>query len=846
MKHIRNRYFLLTDLTLVSLSAYLSFILRLDSFYLRQYESTFLLFAGAALVLIPGVFVWMGIYARYWRYASIEEFLILAGATTGAVALSSLATLAVCLFAPAIPILPRSIPFIFLPLALVAAGAPRVAARLTAYYDRKAGAGRVVEPVQVLVAGAGEAGAMILRETQRNPQLGLTVVGFLDDDPRKRGMHIRGVPVVGTRHDLPEVVEDREVDQVVIAMPTAPGKVIREILDACREARVRVQVMPGLFELLNGTVSINQLREVQIEDLLRREAVQTDVTGVDRLIRGRRVLVTGGGGSIGSELCRQILGFGPASLTLVGHGENSVFQAQHELERLAAQLYGRSAKGLRPRVASVIGDIRFPERLRGIFAEHRPELVFHAAAHKHVPLMELNPADAVTNNILGTQCLLEASLAAGVRHFVMISTDKAVNPTSVMGATKRTAELLVHRAAAAGGRPYVAVRFGNVLGSRGSVVHLFKEQIAAGGPITITHPDMRRFFMTIPEAVQLVLQAAALGEGGEVFVLDMGEPIRIVDLAQDLIRLSGRTVGRDLDIVFSGVRPGEKLLEELFVTGEEYRRTAHDKIFLAANASSFIPPGLVETVAELEAAARRNDRAAIIRGLKSLIPEFQPQPLPVEQVPEDAWLTQTLSHGEDLLPGDCRRGDPRLLETLLAHIEAKEARDLYGGQHSARVTRIALAFGRTLGLPPGSLESLKLISALHDLGKVGISDHILLKTDPLAVAERSLIETHPLLGEQLAAPLGLLPEERQAIRHHHERWDGRGYPGGLKERDIPLPARILALADSFDAITSDRPYRLRASVPQALEEIRAGAGTQFDPDLAARFVAMVAESRPAG
>ena len=316
---------------------------------------------------------------------------------------------------------------------------------------------------------------------------------------------------------------------------------MRDIVTYCEQVSVPTKTMPGLYEMLGGTVSVNQLRDVQIEDLLRREPVQTDIEAVRRLIVGKRVLVTGGGGSIGSEICRQILRFGPSDLVVLGHGENSIFDICAQLDRQLTAMTGAPGGAAQPapRVHPVIADIRFPDRIQGVFEQHRPEIVFHAAAHKHVPLMEINPTEAISNNVLGTRNLLDAAMTTGVEGFVMISTDKAVRPKSVMGASKRVAELLVHQTACEMGKPYVAVRFGNVLGSRGSVLQTFKQQIAAGGPITITHPDMKRYFMTIPEAVQLVLQAAVLGKGGEVFMLDMGEPVKIVNLAQDLIESVG-------------------------------------------------------------------------------------------------------------------------------------------------------------------------------------------------------------------------------------------------------------------------------------------------------------------
>ena len=457
-------------------------------------------------------------------------------------------------------------------------------------------------------------------------------------------MRIHGIPELGDRHDIPDLVQRYEVDRAILAMPTAPGKTIREIVGICERARVQTKIMPGIYELLGGRVSVNELRDVQLEDLLRREPVQTDTSQVTELLRGKRVLVTGAGGSIGSELCRQILRCAPAELIVAGHGENSVFAIHNELRRLQERglpLWGSGdhpgpAGGAPPGqptpITPLIVDIRFGERVRAIFEERRPEVVFHAAAHKHVSLMEANPSEAITNNVLGTQNLLEAAAAVDVERFVMVSTDKAVNPTSLMGASKRAAELLVHRMVRQTGNAYVAVRFGNVLGSRGSVVPLFKEQIAAGGPVTVTHPEVVRYFMTIPEAVQLVLQAAALGRGGEVFVLDMGEPIKIADMARDLIELSGLEVGKDIDIVFTGLKPGEKLFEELFVTGESYRRTEHQKILIADNASRFIPLRLDEAIGALQEAAGRNDRDAIVRRLQDLVPEYRPAGEPAEEL----------------------------------------------------------------------------------------------------------------------------------------------------------------------------------------------------------------------
>ena len=538
--------------------------------------------------------------------------------------------------------MPRSIPLIDVLITFAVIASTRFALRAGAISARRAGKQHVASgPLQhVLIAGAGEAGAMVLRELRQNPQTGLLTIGFVDDDPVKHGVLLNGVRVLGGRSAIPELVRKHHVDQVIIAMPSAPGKSIRELVELCEAAGVRARIVPGIYELLGGTVRLTELRDVQIDDLLRREPVQTDTARVEALLRGKRVLVTGAGGSIGSELCRQILRCCPASLTLLGHGENSIFDIHNELR---AELSGPDSpypSGQRPQLTPVIADVRFPERLQAVFLEHRPDVVFHAAAHKHVPLMEDNIADAITNNVLGTLRVVEASAAAGVSHFVLISTDKAVNPTSIMGATKRVAELIVQRAARTTGRAYVAVRFGNVLGSRGSVVPFFQKQIAAGGPVTVTHPDVKRFFMTIPEAVQLVLQAATMGQGEEVFVLDMGEPVRIVDLARDLIRLSGLEPDHDIKIRFTGLRPGEKLYEELFASSEQYGRTEHEKILRFGNghcdekdtegdagSKAALPATLTDDVlsSKLEAlfdAASCQDEESMRLALRSLVPQY--------------------------------------------------------------------------------------------------------------------------------------------------------------------------------------------------------------------------------
>ena len=611
LSQLRNRHFFFLDLIFLLLAPWLALALRLDTLTIPQnFHVGLFVYTAVSLCIRLPIFYQFDLYRRFWRYASIDELrqIVIAVLLSTVIAVPSFILLSSLLdFSFA-----RSVFISDTLLVLCWVGGVRFAVRLD---------GRKNWPLpdetraHVLIVGAGDAGAMLAQELRNNPHLGLVPVGFVDDDPIKHGNRIHSIPVLGGREAVGTIITKHDIQRVIIAMPTAPGKIIREITAVCERINVPVKIVPGIYELVDGTITINQLRDVQIEDLLRREPVQTDCQAVKQLLTGKRVLITGGGGSIGSELCRQILRCAPAHLTLLGHGENSIFEIYHELRRAGAK---------DEQLTAVIADVRFPDRIKSIFMERKPEVVFHAAAHKHVPLMELNPVEAITNNVLGTRNMLAAALAADVERFVMISTDKAVNPTSIMGASKRTAELLVHHAAKETERPYVAVRFGNVLGSRGSVVLTFQKQIANGGPVTVTDPEMVRYFMTIPEAVQLVLQAAVLGTGGEVFLLNMGDPVKIVDLARDLIELSGLEVERDIDIAFTGCRPGEKLYEELFVAGEDYQPTRHDKIFIAGNASNFVPDDLDAGISALETAAQRSDAQAIILGLQALVPEYAP------------------------------------------------------------------------------------------------------------------------------------------------------------------------------------------------------------------------------
>ncbi|HVZ77663.1 MAG TPA: nucleoside-diphosphate sugar epimerase/dehydratase, partial [Gemmatimonadaceae bacterium] len=495
----------------------------------------------------------------------------------------------------------------------------------------------------VLIAGAGAVGQMILKEMLGNPQLGLKPVGFVDDDRLKQGLRVGNLPILGTLADAPHIIREMKIAEVVIAMPGAGGTVVRRVVQAALDAGAKTRTVPSLSEILTGEVTVAALRNVEIDDLLRRDAVQTDLRRVAQLAEDRTVLITGAGGSIGSELCRQLAVLSPARLILLGHGENPIFDILNELRRKHPDL----------NITPVIADIRDKRRVNEIFDRHRPYAVFHAAAHKHVPLMEENVVEAVTNNVLGTRNIVDASVEFGAQHFVFISTDKAVRPTNVMGATKRVAEHVVRRAALAHHKNFVAVRFGNVLGSRGSVVPTFVRQIQEGGPVTVTHPEMRRYFMTIPEAVQLVLQAGAQGKGGELFMLDMGEPVKVVDLARDLIRLSGLTEGEDIEIQFTGIRPGEKLYEEMFFSDEMAEPTEHPKV-LRARKDTIETWGdhLIQELVESAVAGQPADDLRAM--LRSIVPDFAPEQVP-PMLPTPAFGVASVDGGAKRASGPRKR-----------------------------------------------------------------------------------------------------------------------------------------------------------------------------------------------
>lgn len=554
----------LLDLFVLALAVYLSFALRLTLFIPPAFRPDMAIAWFGFSLSVAAAFSVFGVYRVHWPQASLEEFALLCRAY----ALGAFLFVLVERFVPFF-FVPRSSLAVLILAGLVALGFLRVTWRLALASLRCAPADEKDD--RAFIIGAGEAGTLLARDLLRSGS-SLRPVAFFDDDERKQGKVIATLPVLGAIAALPQEAARLGVSHVVIAMPSLPGTRIREILDLLKTGSFQVRVIPGLQDLAGGKVSISALRKVNLEDLLRREPISLDVSGIRAFVEKRAVLVTGAGGSIGSEICRQLLRYGPERLLLVGHGEHSIYTLLEELRD----------DGVKTPLIPLIADVADVAAMRRIFSAHRPQVVFHAAAHKHVPLMERNAAEALRVNVLGTAAVAGLAGEFGASRMVMISTDKAVNPTSVMGAAKRLAERALEETQERFPETaYMAVRFGNVLGSRGSVIPKFERQIERGGPVTVTDPEMRRYFMLIPEAVALVLQASALGRGGELFVLDMGEPVRIVELAEMLIRLHGREPYRDIPIVFSGIRPGEKLFEELFYDPDNVSRTAHDKIFLA-------------------------------------------------------------------------------------------------------------------------------------------------------------------------------------------------------------------------------------------------------------------------
>jgi len=589
---------MITDAVIVALTPFIALYIRFEGNIEPAFYATLVDFVPVIVVVQVVLLYLFHLYQRLWRYAGINELFIIAGTVTlGSVILAIVAY-------GSGTVLPRSMYFLSGILNIAGIGLSRILLRVAYHRHHK----HCKQRTNTLIVGAGDVGASIAKEIKDHYGYNKKIIGFIDDDPAKLGQRLIGEKVLGSTDALQQIVEQNHVQEIIIAIPSANGTLIRNIVQACRQTKCSVKVVPAIHEVLDGTVTMRQLRDVNLEDLLRRDPVRLDQSLVAEYLAGKCILVTGAGGSIGSELCRQIARMYPQKLILLGKSENNIVDIQRELR---SDFPGLSTE-------AVIANVCDEKRIRNIFARFRPKVVFHAAAHKHVPLMEDQPDEAVKNNIFGTKTVAEAAAWVDVDRFVMISTDKAVNPTSIMGATKRVAEMIICGMNTKTNKKFVAVRFGNVLGSRGSVIPLFRKQIVKGGPITITHPDMQRYFMTIPEAAQLVLQAGAMAQGGEVFVLDMGKPIRILDMACDLIELTGLVPHKDIKIEFTGLRPGEKLFEEFLTAEEGSTSTKHEKIYVA-NLKTVDPQKLNEGLSMLWAT---DDPEKITTILAKLVPTY--------------------------------------------------------------------------------------------------------------------------------------------------------------------------------------------------------------------------------
>jgi len=607
MKRKLNRIGLfLVDLVLINLAYILALLIRFEGVVdtrFINYLSRYLDYAVYITILKLAIFTYFKMYKTIWRHASVLELYSI----VTAIVLSNAAVLGFLYIWQAN--LPRSVYILTTLIDMTFIGGLRFSFRAIGH--NMANINKKMMK-RVMIVGAGDAGVMVVREYRNHLQLNSKPVVLIDDDVKKQGKVINGVPVVGGRQSILSAAENYHIDEIVIAIPSASKRDIREIIDICKETKCKVKIVPGMYELIDGQVTIKKIRDVEIGDLLGREEVKLDLESISTYLTNRVVLVTGGGGSIGSELCRQVARFNPEKLIIFDIYENSAYDIQNELLRKYEKL----------NLKVLIGSIRDRNRVDEIFKAEKPDVVFHAAAHKHVPLMEASPKEAIKNNVFGTLNLVQAADKYKVKRFVMISTDKAVNPTNIMGASKRICEMIIQSIDVNSETEFVAVRFGNVLGSNGSVIPLFKKQIENGGPVTVTHKDVIRYFMTIPEAAQLVIQAGAMAKGGEVFVLDMGKPVRIMDLAKDLIRLSGFEPGVDIPIEIIGLRPGEKLYEELLLDEEGIETTSHNKIFIGKPIYTDYKL-LLKSLEELKRIVREEGEEELVQFVKHMVPTYK-------------------------------------------------------------------------------------------------------------------------------------------------------------------------------------------------------------------------------
>lgn len=603
----RAFFYLIIDSILLSFCMYGAFLIRLwgEEYALPTYMENLWIYIGLALLVKLPTFHIHRFYNINWAYFSLEELMsILRGVSFGSLILGTL----FFLLKTSSPFegFPRSVLFIDYFLTLFLISGFRGSRRIYLQIIKK----KPLEGERTLIVGAGDAGVQVVRGMLSGG--GYLPVGFVDDDAGKIGATIHGIKVLGKREEIPKLVEEYGVESVLIAMPSVPSRVIRETVAICRKAGLKkIKTIPSLMEIIDGKITLSDIREVRLEDLLGREPIEINTKEIENYIKGKRVLVTGAGGSIGSELCRQILNFNPKALIMLERDETLLFRIYEELEDASTEMI------------PVVGDVKDERKIEKTFKDHKPEVVFHAAAYKHVPIMENFPEEAVKNNIFGTLVLGRESVKSGVKKFVLISTDKAVNPTSIMGATKRVAEMVIRDLNKKDKTRFVAVRFGNVLGSRGSVIPIFEEQIRKGGPVKVTHPDMKRYFMVTSESVLLVLQAGAIGKGGEIFVLDMGEPVKIEDLAKEMIKLSGYEPDKDIPIVYTEPRPGEKFFEDILTAEEGTTTTKHEKIFIAKMDNLLTGEGLSKRLEKLETLAERAENQEIVSLLREMVPNFR-------------------------------------------------------------------------------------------------------------------------------------------------------------------------------------------------------------------------------